>query len=143
MKEPDPAIPPPLTFAHDFVSTAESLAIVVLTLTSELHMLCWSYNFLSGELTHTQNLFGSTNEAWRVKRQLQQDLDKCVNSNIHLIQRLDDQNLVIASLRKQIEACERKHGAVGIKDLHSLLHLSLHSSQISNSMFCFRRYITA
>ena len=53
MLEPDPAKPPPLTCAHDLASTAESLAIVVSTLTSELHMLHRSYDFCPGNLlTH-------------------------------------------------------------------------------------------
>jgi hypothetical protein len=102
--------PPPLTCANDLASTAGSLAIVVLNLSSELHMRCWSYNLLSGEFTHMQNILeavmaahclGSTNEAWRVERQLKQDLNECVNSNIDLLQRFDNQNLVIASLRKK------------------------------------------
>ena len=80
-------------------------------------MLCWSYSLLSGELTCMQNLLeadmaahclGSTEEAWHVKRQLEQDLDECMNSNIHLLERLDNQNLVIASLCKKIDAYERK-----------------------------------
>jgi hypothetical protein len=107
MMEPDPAKPPPLTCANDLASTAESVAIFVLTLSSDLHMLRWSYNLLSKEFACMQNLLeavmtahclGSTNEAWRVERQLQQDLDECVNSNIHLLQRLDNQNMVITFL---------------------------------------------
>ena len=102
--------PPPLTCANDLASTAGSLAIVVSNLSSELHMLRPSYDLLSGEFTRTQNLLkaimaahclGSTDEAWCVERQLQQDLNECVNSNIDLLQRLDNQNLVIASLRKK------------------------------------------
>jgi hypothetical protein len=74
-------------------------------------MLRRSYDVLSRVFTRTQNLLeavmaahclGSTDEAWRVERQLEQDLNKCVNSNIDLLQRLDNQNLVIASLRKKM-----------------------------------------
>jgi hypothetical protein len=119
MTEPDPAKPPPLTCAaNDLASTAGSLAIVVSNLSSELHMLCWSYDLLSRESTRMQNLLeavmaahrlGSTDEAWRVERQLEQDLNKCVNSNIDLLQRLNNKNLVIASsLRKKNDAYERK-----------------------------------
>jgi hypothetical protein len=106
----DPAKPPPLTYANDLASTTGSLAIVVSNLSSELHMLRRSYGLLSGEFTRTQNLLeavmaahrlGSTNEAWRVERQLEQDLNKCMNLNIDLLQRLDNQNLVIASLCKK------------------------------------------
>ena len=97
---------PPLTCANDLASTAGLLAIVVSNLLSELHMLRWSYNLLSREFTRTQNLLeavmaahhlGSTDEAWHVERQLKQDLNECVNSNFDLLQRLDNQNLVIAS----------------------------------------------
>jgi hypothetical protein len=152
MTEPDPAKPPPLTCANDLASTAGSLAVVVSNLSSELHMLCWSYDLLSGEFTCTQNLLeaviaahclGSTNEAWHVERQLKQDLNGCVNLNIDLLQRLDNQNLVITSLRKKIDAYERKNGVVGGKDLNALLHLSLHSRQIGNSILYFHEYITA
>jgi hypothetical protein len=99
MTEPDPAKPPPLTCANDLASTAGSLAIVVSNLSSELHMLRWSYNLLSREFTCTQNLLeavmaahrlGSINEAWHVERQLKQDLNECMNSNIDLLQRLDN-----------------------------------------------------
>ncbi len=109
MTEPDPAKPPPVTCANDLASTVGSLAIVVLNLSSELHMLCWSYDLLSGEFTRMQNILeavmaahplGSADEAWRAERQLKQDLNECVNSNFDLLQRLDNQNLVIASLRK-------------------------------------------
>jgi hypothetical protein len=152
MTEPDPANSPPLTCANDLVSTAGSLAIVVSNLSSELHMLRWSYNLLSGEFTCTQNLLkavmaahclGSTNEAWRVERQLEQDLNQCVNSNIDLLQRLGNQNFMTASLRKKNDAYERKNGVVGDKDLNALLHLALHSCQIGNSMLRFHEYITA
>ncbi len=111
MTEPDPAKPSPIICANDLASTAGSLAIVVSNLSSELHMLRRSYDLLSGEFTRTQNLYealmgahrlGSTNEAWRVERQLKQDLNKCVNLNIDLLQRLDNQNLVIASLCKKM-----------------------------------------
>ena len=91
----------------------------------------------------TAHCLGSTDEAWHVERQLQQNLDKCVKSNIKLIQRLNVQNLVIPSLYKQLEACECKRVAVGSKDLNNLLHLALHSCQISNSMLRFCGYITA
>jgi hypothetical protein len=105
---------PPLTCANDLASTAGSLAIVVLNLSSELHMLRWSYDLLSGEFTRTQNLLkavmaahrlGSTDEAWRVEseRQLKQDLIEYMNSNFDLLQRLDNKNLVIASLHKKNE----------------------------------------
>ncbi len=111
MMEPDHAKPPSLTCANDLASTPGSLAIVVSNLSSELHMLRWSYGLLSGEFTFTQNLLeaaiavhclGSTDEAWCVERQLKQDLNECVNLNIDLLQRLDNQNLVIASLRKKL-----------------------------------------
>jgi hypothetical protein len=111
MTEPDHAKPPPLTCVNDLASTAGSLAIVVSNFSSELHMLRWSYDLLSGEFTRTQNLFeavmaahclGSTNEAWGDERQLKQDFNECVNLNIDLLQRLDNQNLVIASLRKKM-----------------------------------------
>ncbi len=118
MTEPDPAKPSPLTCANYLASAAGSLVIVVSNLSSELHMFHRSYyDLLSGEFTCTQNLLeavmaalclGSTDEAWRVERQLKQDLNKCVNSNIDLLQRLDIQNLVIASLRKKNDAYERK-----------------------------------
>ena len=152
MTEPDPAKPPPLTCANDLASTTGSLAIAVLNLSSELHMLCRSYDLLSRELTHTQNLLkavmgahclGSTDEAWRVERQLKQDLNECMNSNIDLLQRLDNQNLVIASLREKIDAYEHKNGVVIGKDLNALLHLALHSCQIGNSVLYFHEYITA
>ncbi len=73
-------------------------------------MLRRSFNLLSGEFTRTQDLLeavmsahrlGSTDEAWHVERQLKQDLNEYVNSNIDLLQRLDNQNLVIASLHKK------------------------------------------
>jgi hypothetical protein len=152
MTEPDPAKPPPLTCANDLASTAGSLAIVVSNLSSELHMLRRSYDLLSGEFTRTQNLLeavmaahrlGSTDEAWRVERQLEQDLNECVNSNIDLLQRLHNQNLVIASLRQKNDAYERKNGVVGGKDLNALLYLALHSCQIGNSILYFHEYITA
>jgi hypothetical protein len=146
MTEPDPAKPPPLTCANDLASTAGSLAIAVSNLSSELHMLCRSYDLLSGEFTHMQNLLkavmgahclGSTDEAWRVERQLKQDLNECMNLNIDLFQRLDNQNLVIASLREKIDAYEHKNGVVVGKDLNALLHLALHSCQIGNSVLIF------
>ncbi len=152
MTEPDPANSPPLTCANDLASTAESLAIVVSNLSSELHMLRQTYNLLSGEIPRTQNLLkatmaahrlGSTDEAWHVERQLKQDLNECVNSNIDLLQRLDNQNLVIGSLCKKNDAYERKNGIVGSKDLNALLHLALHSCQIGNSVLYFHEYITA
>jgi hypothetical protein len=124
MTEPDPAKPFPLTCANNLSSTAGSLAIAVLNLSSELHMLRRSYNLLSGEFTRTQNLLeavmaahhlGCTDEAWRVERQLEQDLNKCVNSNIDLLQRLDNQHLVIASLCKKNDAYERKNGVVAVR----------------------------
>ncbi len=117
MTEPDPAKPPPLTCTNVFASTAGSLAIVASNLSSELHKLCWSYDLLSGEFTRTQNLLeavmaahclGSINEAWRVERQPKQYLNKCVNLNIDLLQRLDNQNLVIASLRNKNDAYKCK-----------------------------------
>ncbi len=152
MTEPDPAKPPPLTCANDLASTAGSLAIIVSNLSSELHMLLWSYDLLSREFTRTENLLeavmalhrlGSTDEAWRVERQLKQDLNECVNSNFDLLQRLDNQNLVIASLCKKNDAYERKNGVVGGKDLNALLHLAVHSCQIGNSILYFHEYITA
>ena len=75
---------------------------------------------------------GSTDEAWRVERQLEEDLNACVNSNIDLLQRLHNQNLVIASLRQKNYAYKRKNGVVGGKDLNALLYLALHSCQIGN-----------
>ena len=84
MTEPDPAKPSPLSCAPDHAFTAELLTIVVSALNGELHMLRQSYDFLYGELSCTQNLLkavmtahglGSTNEAWRVERHIQQDLD--------------------------------------------------------------------
>ena len=50
----------------------------------------------------------SNDESWLVEKQLQQELDECVNSNIDLLQRLDNHNLVIASLCKTIKAYECK-----------------------------------
>ncbi len=66
-----------------------------------------------------------------------------MNLNIELLQRLDNQNLVIASLRKINDAYECKNGVVGGKDLNALLHLALHSCQIGNSILYFHEYITA
>jgi hypothetical protein len=134
MTEPDPAKPPPLTCTNDLASTAGSLAIVVSNLSSELHMLRWSYDLLSGEFTRTQNLLetvmaahhlGSTDEAWLVERQLKQDLNEWVNLIIDLLQRLDNQNLVIASLCKKNDAYEHKNDVVGGKELNALLHLGM------------------
>jgi hypothetical protein len=80
LSEPNPAQPPPLTCANDHASTEESLAIVVSTLSNKLFLLYRSYNVLSQEFTCTQNLLEavmvayclqSTNESWRVERQLQ------------------------------------------------------------------------
>jgi hypothetical protein len=88
MMEPDPVKPPPLTCANDLASIAGTLAIVLSNLFSELHMLCWAYDLLSGEFTRTQNLLeavmaahrlGSINEAWRVERQIKQDLNECTS----------------------------------------------------------------
>jgi hypothetical protein len=152
MTEPDPAKPPPLTCANDLAFTAGSLAIVVSNLSCELHMLRWSYDLLSREFTCTQNILeaviaahclGSTDEAWCVERQLKQDLNECVNSNIDLLQRLDNQNLVIASLHKKMVRTNAKIGVVYGKDLNALLHLALRSRQIGNSILYFHEYISA
>ncbi len=74
---------------------------------------------------------GSIDEAWRVERQLKQDLNKCVNLNIDLLQRLDNQNLVIASLCKKMMRTNAKMVNLNIDllqrlDNQNLVIASLH-----------------
>jgi hypothetical protein len=102
MTESDPAKPPPLTYTNDLASTAGSLAIVVsnfpVNYTCFVGLtICCPENLLARRTFLRQSW---QRIVWGV--QLEQDLNKCVNSNIDLLQRLDNQNLVIASLRKKL-----------------------------------------